>query len=297
MKAILICPTDGTAVPHLAECGPLVTVPILGDSIVAHWIERLAELGARQIEVIAPDRADLVREAVGDGARWGVRVDVTVSRFEPTRQESVERHNPEGGPDWLPAPHDIVVMSHLPGCPELPLFESYASWFAALTAWMPLALTPSRVRVSQVRPGIWIGSRAQVSPTSELIAPCWIGDRASIEAGAVVGPGAIIEDRSVAGTTARIAHSWVGPDTFVGRMTSVSNSIAWGSTLIDWRTDSVLHVPDPFLLSSLSKSRIAATTDRFGRAVGPKVPAGKRVELAKAMGTPRAGASDAHLPA
>jgi NDP-sugar pyrophosphorylase family protein len=297
MKALLICPVDSTAVPHLAQSGPLATVPILGDCVVAHWIERLAELGARQIEVIAPDGANQVREAVGDGARWGVRVDVTVSRFEPTRQETVEKHNPGSGLGWLPAPHDVVAMGHLPGCPGLPLFESYATWFAALAAWMPRALTPARVRISQVRPGIWIGSRAQVSPKAELIAPCWIGDRATVEAEAVVGPNTVIEDRSVAGDASHITQSWVGPDTFVGRMTSVANSVAWGSTLIDWRTNSVLHVPDPFLLSSLSKSKGAARTDRFGRAIGAKAPAGKRTGLAKAIGSSRGSASDANLPA
>jgi len=297
MKAVLICPVDSTGVPRLAEAGPLATTPILGDCIVAHWIERLAGIGARQIEIIAPDGASRVREAVGDGARWGVQVTVTVSKFELTREEAAEKYKAAGDPAWLPEPNDVISMSHLPGCQDRPLFESYASWFAALSAWTPLALTPARVRISQVRPGIWIGSRAQVSSSAELVAPCWIGDRASVEEGAVVGPGAIIEDRSVAGSSSRIAHSWVGPDTFVGRMTSVANSIAWGSTLIDWRTDSVLHVPDPFLLSSLSKSKSSATTDRFGRTLGAKAPAGPQIDLIKAMGAPRAGASDANLPA
>jgi hypothetical protein len=297
MKAILICPVDSTGVPRLAEAGPLATAPILGDCVVAHWIERLAALGARQIEIIAPDGANHVREAVGDGARWGVQVTVTVSKFEPTREEAAEKHKPAADPGWLPEPNDVVSMSHLPGCPDHPLFESYASWFAGLSAWMPVAHTPARVRISQVRRGIWIGSRAQVSPAAELVAPCWIGDRASVEEGAVVGPGAVIEDRSVAGGSARIAHSWVGPDTFVGRMTSVTNSIAWGSTLIDWRTDSVLHVPDPFLLSSLSKPKSSATTDRFGRALGAKAPAGQQRDLVKSMGAPRGSASDANLPA
>jgi hypothetical protein len=297
MKAVLICPVDSTGVPRLAEAGPLATTPILGDCIVAHWIERLAGFGARQIEVIAADGASRVREAVGDGARWGAQVTVSVSKFELTREEAAERYKPAGDPGWLPEPNDVVSMSHLPGCPGLPLFESYASWFAALSAWTPLALTPARVRISQMRPGIWIGSRAQVSPAAELVAPCWIGDRASVEEGAVVGPGAIIEDRSVAGSSSRIVHSWVGPDTFVGRMTYVANSIAWGSTLIDWRTDSVLHVPDPFLLSSLSKSKSSATTDRFGRALGAKAPAVPQIDLIKAMDARRAGAPDANLPA
>lgn len=268
MKALIICPAFRPAVPLFSAAGPLATTPVLGESVVGNWIEHLAAMGARQIEVLASIGADRVRESVGDGARWGVKIIVTTCNSEPTLAEAAERHHC-GGPGWLPAPFDVVAASHLPGTPALPLFDSYAIWFEALVAWMPRALTPARVRVTEVRPGIWVGSRARVSPKAELIAPCWIGDQASVEAGAVVGPHAIIEDRSVADGMARVAHSWVGPDTCVGSMTSVSHSIAWGSTLVDWRTDSTLHVPDPFLLGSLAKARTGAVTDRFGRALHP----------------------------
>jgi hypothetical protein len=297
MKALLICPMVRPAVPRLAESGPLATAPIFGGCVVGHWIEHLAALGASQIEIIAPDGASQVREAVGNGARWGVRVSVTASSVEPTRQEALNQYHPAGEAGWLPSPHDVVVMSHLPGSPGMPLFESYGRWFSAIIAWMPLALTPASIRIAQVRPGIWVGSRARVSPTAELIAPCWIGDQASVVAGAVVGPDAILEDRSVADGTARVTRSWVGPDTFVGPMTCVANSLAWGNTLIDWRTDSLLHVPDPFLLSSLASPKAAATTDRFGRALPTKRPAEAKHGLITAMHAPLGSAADLKLHA
>jgi hypothetical protein len=268
MKALLICPASRPAVPYLAESGPLATVPILGGCIAGHWIEHLAAMGAREIRILAPGGGDRVLAAVGDGARWGVRVSVIYANFEPTREEAARKYRAQGEPGWLPAPYDIVPLSHLPGCPQMPLFEGYANWFAALAAWMPMALTPARVRVREVRPGVWIGSRARVSAEAKLFAPCWVGDQAVIEAGATVGAGTILEDRSVVGARALVTQSWVGPDTSVGPMTSVAHSLAWGSTLIDWRTDSTLRVPDPFLLCSLAKPRVAATTDRYGRALG-----------------------------
>ena len=246
MKALLICPSIRPAVPHLSETGPLVTAPVLGDSVVGHWIEFLAARGARHVRIVAPDRADHVRAAVGDGARWGLQAEVVSAGVEPS---------PEGG----------VLVSHLPDSPELPLFESYAGWYEALLAWLPRALTPTRVRMAEIRPGIWVSRRARISPTAELIAPCWIGDQVFVEPGAVVGPGAIIEDRAVLEGEARVTRSWVAPDTFVGPMTSVANSLASGSTLINWRTDSSLHVPDPFLMCSLARPQSAALIDRFGR--------------------------------
>jgi NDP-sugar pyrophosphorylase family protein len=297
MKALLICPTGRPAVSLLCESGPLATTPILGDCLVGYWIEHLAALGARQIQVIATEGAGDVRNAVGDGARWGVRINVTESNFEPTPQEAASQYRPAGEEGWLPAPNDIVSMSHLPGCPGLPLFRSYANWFAALAAWVPMARTPARVRITQLRPGIWVGSRAQVSALAELIAPCWIGDRATVSAGAVVGPGAILEDRSVADSTARISQSWVGPDTLVGPMTSVVNSLAWGSTLIDWRSDSLLHVPDPFLLSSLARPKSPATTDQFGRALAHKIPLERNLASIMALDASIGKSSDLKLPA
>jgi hypothetical protein len=51
-------------------------------------------------------------------------------------------------------------------------------------------------------------------------------------------------------------------------MTSVANSLAWGATLIDWRTDSLLRVPDPFLLCSIAKPKPAGAAGRLGYPLG-----------------------------
>ncbi len=265
MKTLLICPSYRFALPQLVEHGPLAIAPILGECVASHWIEYLAGLGATHVQIVAADRADQVRATLGDGARWGVRLEVLAVSVEPTLAEATARYRPTGEAGWLPAPHEIVFMNHLPGCEGVPLFSSYATWFAALLAWMPRAMTPARIRVSEISPEIWVGRRAHISPTAQLIAPCWIGDQVFIEPGAIVGPGAIIEDRSVIENEARVVHSWVGPDTFVGPMTSVVSSLAWGRTLTNWRTDSALQVPDPFLMCSLSSAALTPAFEPFDR--------------------------------
>ncbi len=296
MKSLLICLSRRPAVPHLAVSGPLATTPIFGDCIAGHWIEHLTTLGARDIRIIVVDGEDQVRASVGNGARWGVRLEVIGSHVEPTRSEAAEKYKSVDPDGWLPAPHDIVSMSHLPGCPQAPLFESYAGWFAGLIAWMPLALTPARIRTAEKSPGVWIGSRSRVSPMAKLFAPCWIGDQVSVEAGATIGPGAILEDRTVVSSKACVTQSWIGPDTFVGPLTSVANSLAWGSTLTDWRTDSSLIVPDPFLLSSLSTIQPADGTDRFGRTASQRARSGSQIDLIQVLRTPLSEASNLKLP-
>jgi NDP-sugar pyrophosphorylase family protein len=250
MKTILICPAVRPAVAQLAEAVPLAVVPLCGETLIGFWIEHLAALGARHVYVVAADRPEAVRSAVGEGGRWGVRVELIAAHDEPAPAEALTRLRTEAA-GWLSAPHDVVVMNHLPGSEALPLFESYAAWFAAAQAWIPRAVTPSRVRMREWKPGIWLGSGAKIDRRAKVHAPCWIGDHVTVEADAVVGPNAILEDRAVVDAGATVSNSIVGPDTFVGRLTVVAHSLATGNLLVNWRTDSALRVPDPFLLCSL----------------------------------------------
>src|SRR6185369_3568118 len=106
--------------------------------------------------------------------------------------------------------------------------------------------------------GVWAGLRTQIAPTAELHAPCWIGDNVRVGDGAVIGPNVIIESNSFVEPRATIRDSYVGPGTFVGAFTDIEQSIALGNTLVSWKYDSVLKVPDEFLLSSLDPARLAA---------------------------------------
>lgn len=285
MKALLLCPGNRPPVPALSLDQPLAAIPLLGQPLAATWIERLALLGARDIRVLAPDRGDALRAALGDGGRWGVKLEVIDLASEITAADARASFGPAGEPGWLAAPYDVVTLDRLPGGSGQPLFESYAAWFAAVVAWMPHALTPARLRVVEVKPGVWVGRRAQIAPSARLVAPCWVGDLAYVGAGAVIGPSAVLEDRSVVERNARVVSSIVGADTFVGRMTSISHSLALGSILTNWRSGSSLRVPDPFLMCSLVRGRKAA---RDGAA---------RPSLASSAGYWRAAAAVAALVA
>ncbi|MGH7996076.1 MAG: hypothetical protein ACREFX_06975 [Opitutaceae bacterium] len=257
MKSLLICPSIRPAVPVLADPAPLALAPVLGQTLLAVWIERLALLGVREVRIVAPDRPASIRKAVGDGSRWGLRIEVLAAGSEPTVGEAAARYRAAGERGWMDPPYDIALLDRLPGRPDLPLFTTYAAWFAAVLSWLPEAVTPARVRVCQPQPGVWIGRRAHIAASARLHAPCWIGDLAYVGPGAVVGPSVVLEDRSVVERGARVCASIVGPDTFVGRMTRVSDSLASGSMLTNWRSGSSLRVPDAFLLCSLARPRPA----------------------------------------
>jgi NDP-sugar pyrophosphorylase family protein len=256
MNALLICPDERMGVAALAESLPLSNVPILGKSLVDYWLTHLATLGAEEVLVLAVDRADRVRAEVGDGARWGLRVKVEEERREMTVEEARAKYQTDPA-TWLPVPNDAILMDQLPSLPQSSLLTCYADWFAAAQALMSQPLTPDRIGVHELKPGVLVGMHAHVPPDTKLVAPCWIGEWAWIEAEATIGPNAILEKEVFIGRGAEISQSIIGSETFVGQFTEVCNSIAWGDTLVNWERDSCLKVNDEFLLCSLHRHRKA----------------------------------------
>lgn len=251
MNALLLCPSERPAVARLAEQAPLAVAPLLGRSLIEHWVDHLVARNVTHVTVLAHDRPSFVRNILGDGRRWGIRIEVVPVAREYSADEARTRFRADASQDsWFDP--DLVVMDHLPGQPDHPLFEGYAGWFAAARAWMPRAASPGRIGLREIRPGIWAGLRLRCSASAELVAPCWIGDHVRIGPHARVGPGAVVDNQVVIGEGARVVESIVEPDTFVGDLVSIENSLARGRLLINWRTDSSVEVPDEFLLAPLA---------------------------------------------
>lgn len=263
MKTLLICPSFRPSVPQLGESMPLSVAPILGKNPATYWLEHLAARGARHVLVLVADRPDQVRTAVGDGSRWGVRIELVLETRELSVAEARAKYRMANEQEWLDSPDDAALMDHLPGLPEHPLFDSYAGWFAAIQAFLPKAATPDRIGCHEVRPGIWLGLNARVAPTAKLVAPCWIGDHVILGPGTEVGPDAILEDNVMVGDGARILRSVIGPGTLVGELTLVEDSLAQGCALTHLRSGSCLRVPDPFLLCALQERRVRMKATRL----------------------------------
>jgi len=244
MKTILICPAERENVAALAESAPLSNLPVFGKSLVEHWLEHLASLGAKEIFILASDRPEKVRAIVGDGARWGIRAEVFPEIRELTPAEARAKYQ---------ADDDATLIDHLPGAAEFPLFTNYADHFKALREWLPrAATTPDRIGVREIKRGVWAGLHAHISPEAELRAPCWIGENVFVGAHAIVGPDAVLENNSFVESGAEISNSVVGAETFAGEFTEIHDSIALGNTLVNWELGSTIKVSDAFLLCPLA---------------------------------------------
>jgi NDP-sugar pyrophosphorylase family protein len=253
MKALLICPSNRTSVSVLAKGAPLAAMPLLGQSLLEYWLPHIACSGIKEVVVLADDRPAYIRSIVGSGARWGLKVSVIEESRELTPAQALLKYEKDLGTDSLQ--NGISVLDHFPNFAEKPLFSDYDSHFRALLDWMSQARTPDRVGVKELMPGIYTDLRAHVSPNANLQAPCWLGKNVYVGAGATIGPMAIVEDGSFIESGALVSHSLVGPNTFVGRLAELSESMALGDTLVAMAAGSVTKVPDNFLLSALRQPR------------------------------------------
>lgn len=253
MRTLFICPGERKTVPTLCDKAPLSLVPVLGQTLLEYWLSALAVHGTGTFGVLSHTRESLIETLVGGGERWGLRVEVIPESRELTPAEALLKYADQL--DFPRANDAIVVLDTFPGMPDLPLFDSYQHWYAAMCRLMPAAITVDRVGVTERQPGIWVGRHAHISPSAQLQPPCWVGQNVFIGDHAVVGSGTVIENGSFVEPGAELAESWVGPDTFVGQVARIRNSLAWGSHLVNWRNGSAAQVADRFLLCALRQPR------------------------------------------
>lgn len=252
MKTAILCPDPRTPLRLLAGRVPLALAPCLGLPLLERELIRLADRGAKDVLILASDRPDVIRLAVGNGDRWGLRLKVSVEPRECPIEEARRRLQPDSDRGWLAEPDAVVALGGSPGLPGVGVLADGAAFHAALLDGMAEA-GRQRVGAREVAPGVWTGLRSRIDPGARLRAPCWIGERVWVRARATVGPGAVVEDDAIVDEDAEIEGSWVGPRTYVGAMTHLDHSLAWGSGLYDWRRDSLTEVVDAFLLGDLGE--------------------------------------------
>jgi hypothetical protein len=263
MKALVICPGGRKAVANLARRRPLALAPFLGQPVLGHALGFLAAAGAKEILVLADDRPDEVRKFAGRGEAWGAKVEIVPETRELTAAEARAKYQ-TGATGWMPAPNDIYLLDRLPQLPGHPLWESYTGWRAAALAWLPQA-APGKVGMRELSPGVFIGLRARVNESATLNPPCWIGANVWVGPHAIIGPETIIEDNVYVDEGAEVARSVVGPKTYVGALTEVRNSLAWGRDLLNLESGSVTEITDHFLLGELGLARRSKPAGLAGR--------------------------------
>lgn len=244
MNAVLICPDQREAAGYARRIKPLVLLPFMGRTLLDLWLEKTALEGVKEVSILAADRPDQIRRAIGNGGRWGLRVTVIPVAKEPEIDQARALFAPD-------ADTRVLRLDTLPALPGKPLWESTEGLFDVLMKQFTLTDSKSLLTMRRIAPDVFVSTRARISPSATIEGPAWIGPQVIIGPGAHIMSGSIIEDAAYIDRQATVRGSWIGPKTYVGALTEVTHSFAWGNGLENWRLASFIEVTDDFLLASM----------------------------------------------
>jgi len=74
MKGLILSGGRGTRLRPITHTSAKQLVPIANKPILFYGIESLRDAGIRDIGIVVGDTRQEIREAVGDGSRWGIKV-------------------------------------------------------------------------------------------------------------------------------------------------------------------------------------------------------------------------------
>jgi hypothetical protein len=250
MKAILICPEHRPAGGLFQRMKPLALMPVAGRSLLDRTLAELKREGVEEVVVLASDRPERVRKAVGQGKAWGLKVEVRGVRAELMPEVAEAEH---GGRRRLGEARPLVrVLESVPEMVPKPLWMDNQSTFEMLLKAVQDPRQAAQVTMQEQSPGVWISTKAQVSRKAHITAPAWIGPHACVREGAQVGPEAVIERGAFIDCYATVTQAWIGPDTYLGKDLGVQNAMAWGQGLLSIPRNSFVEVRDAFMMSDLA---------------------------------------------
>lgn len=108
MDVILFADRKGQELLPLTDetCVPLL--PLAGKMVIEHTLEALVEADLRQAHIILSPYAEQVKEVLGNGERWGMRLTFSTSRGEESPMQELTRLPQPPVPPFLILRGDII---------------------------------------------------------------------------------------------------------------------------------------------------------------------------------------------
>lgn len=93
-------------------------------------------------------------------------------------------------------------------------------------------MVTTSIEAFEVAPGVLVATGAELSPDAIVIPPVYVGQFAKIEAGATIGPYTVVGTNALIRSRARVDHSVLHPNVFVGNDSDLRGAIIGRATEI-----------------------------------------------------------------
>ena len=90
MQALIFADRIGQELEPLTEQTCIALLPVVGKPVLEHSLEALVAAGVRRAIIAVSPFADELRESIGDGSRWGMRLEYVLTRGEEEPETVVE---------------------------------------------------------------------------------------------------------------------------------------------------------------------------------------------------------------
>ncbi|HVL91223.1 MAG TPA: nucleotidyltransferase family protein [Actinomycetota bacterium] len=166
MKAIVLCAGLGTRLRPLTDTVPKVMVEIGGEPLLFRQLRMLREVGVTQVAMNLHWLGDVIREAVGDGSRFGIE-----ARYgdEPELRGSAGALN--GFPGFFDERFFVVYGDVYYEMDLAALADFHAARGAAFTIATAVADDPTRCGVLRIAPDARVEAFVEKPPSAPPDAP------------------------------------------------------------------------------------------------------------------------------
>jgi len=257
-----------------------VLLPFFDRSLLQHAVEALVSRGCKRIGIATMTAIEPIRALVGDGERWGAKIEVyplralselpalltanapgesvIVADAErlPTAASSADAELTGGG--WLLLSRDqskssIDVVEQAGG----DVFLDVTTPEAYLDSWNRAVMSGNSGLVKTGRSqgeNVVVGRGTRIHPSAQIEGPAYIGERCLISPEAKIGPNTYIGADSIVEDGAILADCAVFPHTYVGPRLEIRRKLVYRSTAYDIDKKVSLDAIEEFLLGGTQKT-------------------------------------------
>ncbi len=265
-----------------AQSNPIVCWDLLGQSVLRRTIERLRDSGVQSISVLdAHNTQQPWQKAVLDYKRAGAEYVLIVEldsyaelnlndlfRFHCATGSPVTNVVTEHGPLGITLLSTSALevnsnvssrLSALSSCSATYEFSGFvhplssAADYRQLVQYALAGLCHAKPAGKEVQPGIWIADGARLHSSVRALAPCFIGAKTRVRAGAIIAPGSAIEQFSEIDCGTVVESSSILPHTYVAPGLRISNALVHGSRFIHLGRNLELELSASGLVDSTEK--------------------------------------------